>query len=338
MARQFLLTIKRSPVSIVKNFILLQLAGYAVFLLAGALANYGELYHRFILARFLSYDVAHLTFIAGSELLLTLFIFFDWFYTYVQITPEHILYARGMFLRKKTSIPLTQIEQVTHEYDILGKLLGYGTLIVHRGNSQGPLRLYYLATPQRYVDLILKFKKGNPGVSRSLPALPPLPQDLTEFLDREENENLEFKSTLRWDLRAAKVNRQLERMAMKTIAAFLNSGGGHLVLGVADGREVIGLTHDYKSLPRGDADGFENHFTSVFNNTIGAELRRFVKLNFARVGDKDICIVEVKPSTTPAYVRFDNSEEFYVRTGNSTTPLKVSEATAYIDVWRRRES
>ena len=128
------------------------------------------------------------------------------------------------------------------------------------------------------------------------------------------------------------VNKILEKSVMKTIASFLNSQGGHLVIGVNDEKVVIGLAFDYNSLVRKDADGFENHFTQVFHNMIGAEFRQFVKLHWSQVDSKECCIINVSPSHKPAYLKNDNNgEEFYIRTGNGTTALKLSEANAYID-------
>jgi hypothetical protein len=48
--------------------------------------------------------------------------------------------------------------------------------------------------------------------------------DLKSIIDKGEDYNVEFKSTLRWDLKAGKTNQQVERASLKTISAFLNSG------------------------------------------------------------------------------------------------------------------
>ena len=51
-------------------------------------------------------------------------------------------------------------------------------------------------------------------------------------------------TTLRWDLKEAGVNKKLEEVIIKTIAAFANSQGGTLLIGVADDGDVIGLEPD----------------------------------------------------------------------------------------------
>ena len=64
-----------------------------------------------------------------------------------------------------------------------------------------------------------------------------------ELLERGEDQHLEFKSTLRWDLRAGEKSKVMEGAVLKTIAAFLNSPyGGTLLIGVEDDPE-IGRAH-----------------------------------------------------------------------------------------------
>ena len=84
--------------------------------------------------------------------------------------------------------------------------------------------------------------------------------DIEELLAQNEHDRLEFKSSLRFDYKNGQANRDVEKATMKTVAAFLNSKGGHLVLGVNDSRMPLGLENDYQTLQRKDMDGFENHF------------------------------------------------------------------------------
>lgn len=161
--------------------------------------------------------------------------------------------------------------------------------------------------------------------------------DVSEMIRTGEHEKLEFKTSLRWDVQRGQINKELEKTVMKTVTAFLNSEGGHLVIGVSDKGEPTGLERDFASLARPDTDGFENHFNNLFNSMIGPEFRRMVKLTFNKLGDKTICLASVEPSNKPAYLKTGNSEDFYIRTGNVTTPLKMSEVAAYISSeWRRK--
>lgn len=145
-----------------------------------------------------------------------------------------------------------------------------------------------------------------------------------------EHERLERKSTLRWDLKTNTVNKSLEKAAMKTVAAFMNSNGGYLLLGVGDCGEAIGLEYDYTSLPRQDADGLQNHFSNVLSAMLGPSLRRYVQLHPFTHAGKNCMLVSVAPADRPAYLTDQDREEFFIRTGNGTTALKMSEANTYI--------
>ena len=156
------------------------------------------------------------------------------------------------------------------------------------------------------------------------------PISFKELLDKGEHQNVEFKSSLRWDFKENKVNRIIEKSVMKTVAAFLNSEGGNLVIGVDDNKKVVGLAQDILTLRKQDVDGFENHFNNIFHSMIGADLRQYVNLTYVREDESYCCIVSVAPSSNPAYLKTDDNEEFYIRTGNGTTSLKLSEANRYI--------
>ena len=95
------------------------------------------------------------------------------------------------------------------------------------------------------------------------------PINLQDILSGTEDHNLEFKSSLRWDYKQSKVNPALEKSVMKTVAAFLNSKGGYLVIGVDDQKNITGLQKDITTLRKPDLDGFENHFNNIFKEMIG---------------------------------------------------------------------
>ena len=58
------------------------------------------------------------------------------------------------------------------------------------------------------------------------------PVTLEELIAEGESDELEFKSTLRWDIHEGVINKKLEEVAIKTVAAFANSQGGTLLIGI----------------------------------------------------------------------------------------------------------
>lgn len=155
-------------------------------------------------------------------------------------------------------------------------------------------------------------------------------EDISKLIKQGENQNLEFKSSLRWDVRQGKANKDLEKVILKTIAGYMNSDGGQLIIGVEDDGSIFGLEQDYSALNKADRDKFENHLVQLVKSSMGAENVRFFSIIFDNIEGKDVCLITVLKANKPVYVKTQNSEDFYVRTGNNTTALSVSEAQAYI--------
>jgi hypothetical protein len=70
---------------------------------------------------------------------------------------------------------------------------------------------------------------------------------ISELIRLGESAVLEFKSTLQWDVRQAQANHNLRISVLRTVAAFMNSQGGTLVIGVDDDGTVLGLDRDLGS-------------------------------------------------------------------------------------------
>lgn len=162
------------------------------------------------------------------------------------------------------------------------------------------------------------------------------PVSLEEMIAEGESDELEFKSTLRWDLREATINKKLEEVIMKTVAAFANSCGGTLLIGVGDDGEVLGLEKDYRSLGEVDRDKFELHLRNLLNEQFGKGfVTSKIVIRFHEVGDKDVCQIETMAAKEPVIVRVRDrngqpSERFYARSGNSSQEIPLSEMNAYI--------
>ena len=67
--------------------------------------------------------------------------------------------------------------------------------------------------------------------------------NIKNIIKEGESTNIEFKSTLRYDSNTEKINKSLEEVIMKSIAAFANTEGGRLFIGITNDGEIIGLEH-----------------------------------------------------------------------------------------------
>ncbi len=70
---------------------------------------------------------------------------------------------------------------------------------------------------------------------------------------------VEFKSTLRWNVNAGMVDKKMEEIILKSLAALSNGYGGTLFIGVRDDGEILGLEADYVTFKEPNKDRFELH-------------------------------------------------------------------------------
>ena len=149
---------------------------------------------------------------------------------------------------------------------------------------------------------------------------------LLDLIRAGEGHALEFKSTLRWNLHANRVDKRIENASLKTVAGYLNTDGGVLLVGVTDRGEPIGL----------EKDGFESedklllHWVNLLTSSLGAQFMRSIRSALHTVGERRVLLVECLPAKAPVFVERDNDESFYVRMSNSTQALKPSEVLTYI--------
>ncbi len=154
--------------------------------------------------------------------------------------------------------------------------------------------------------------------------------DVEQLMSEGEGQKIEFKSTARFNQLKGGVDRDLELAIAKTVAGFMNSKGGTLLIGVNDSGIAVGLSNDIGSLKKRNNDGFGLFLTELIGSTIGKERLTDVSISFAVVDGLEICAVGVVPSPNPAYLTEGSDQRFYVRTNNATNPLTTQEAVSYI--------
>ncbi|MDH3650632.1 MAG: ATP-binding protein [Saprospiraceae bacterium] len=161
--------------------------------------------------------------------------------------------------------------------------------------------------------------------------------DIREMISQGESHEVEFKTTMRYDLREQKINKKLEEVILKTIAAFSNSQGGTLIMGVTDDMDIIGLENDYNTLKDSTKDGFELHLRNLVNSVYGIEFAsNNLIVNFPVIDDNEICVVDIKPGLKPLYSKVSDKngqkiDKFYIRSGNSSPEMPITEVASYIN-------
>ena len=131
------------------------------------------------------------------------------------------------------------------------------------------------------------------GITDTKPPVAPI--TLEELIAKGKSEELEFKSSMRWDFKGGAVNEMLEEEIVKTIAAFSNREGGTLLIGVNDDGEVLGLEGDYHTLGGVNRDEFELLLRNVLNKNFGIDfVTANIRISFPEVGEFEICQLDIQ--------------------------------------------
>lgn len=163
----------------------------------------------------------------------------------------------------------------------------------------------------------------------SLKKSEPLNTEIQELILNGETDRVEFKSTFRFDLRKGEVNKKLEYVIAKTVAAFMNTDGGILIIGVADNQEILGLDVDIQSMSKQNVDGFELRLIEMIKKFIGAEFSAHIKISFPEIEETQICVIKVSKSSRPVFTEFEGKEDFFIRVGCSSQPLGREKQSQY---------
>ncbi len=193
-------------------------------------------------------------------------------------------------------------------------------------------------------------------------------------INRDEGEKLEFKSTLITPVPDEQKKKILENLnnklssiedeqaqkgilnkidaikgdnaqkriiysAFKTIAAFANTNGGDLLLGVSDDKNIYGLEKDYDSFHKisdKNRDGFGKFLDSKLKSYFGDGFSsQYLEKEFLEFPEGDILIIRVKPSVEEVFLLRDENDKpstgiLYVRNLSSTDKLEGVELAKFI--------
>ena len=129
-------------------------------------------------------------------------------------------------------------------------------------------------------------------------------------------------------MHSGKPDDRVELACLKTIAAFLNTHGGSLVVGLDDEAKPVGLKHDKFD----SEDKMSLHLVSLVNARMGPLAMTCTDIRFEDCEDKRIMVVKCRKASKPIFYKEKGSETeaFYVRTGPSTTQLSASQTQDYI--------
>ncbi|MEK7646439.1 MAG: RNA-binding domain-containing protein [Patescibacteria group bacterium] len=314
--------VKEGPLVFLRDVLVMEIIAIIFFFTLSFLGNYEMIFKGWGLNQFIRYDL----FLAGGFSLFQLgyiiLLFLNWYFSRYEITEKEIIRRSGIIFSRRKSVNMQDVASVEIYQSPLGRMIHHATIILEHQAGR-VTKIKNISNFEEYVHIIKQMARASSGR---------MPTGTIEDLIQEgENATVEFKETFRYDVRKNEVSKDVEHAVAKAIVGFMNADGGTLLIGVDDGGEVKGLESDYKALPKKNRDGLENHFNMLVKTMIGLPFAKYVSVKFEKVTGKDVCMVMVRESHKPAYVRNgDKKEEFFVRVGNSTQPFSMSEAEEYI--------
>ena len=135
-------------------------------------------------------------------------------------------------------------------------------------------------------------------------------------IERGETANCEFKASLLFDRQRAKHDRGAKRVdlrsddvllaALKAIAAFTNSGGGVLLVGVEDDGTIVGIEDDLPYCHE-TVDGWELHLRNCIDGHFknGTIINDYVRVGFSRLEERTVGRLEVVARGQISYLKME---------------------------------
>jgi serine/threonine protein kinase len=164
--------------------------------------------------------------------------------------------------------------------------------------------------------------------------------EICGLLSSDETTTLEFKPSLCTPRRTPaqdeksplhKPPRNLEHEVVKTIAAFLNTGGGTLIIGVTDDHTTIGIEVDYPMVHKHSSDGWRLTFDNLVSSQLGTAVMSYIDLRLEPWQNRTIAIVRCSKREEPTWI---GGDQLFVRRTASSVMLSTREALAW---WRERQ-
>ena len=174
-------------------------------------------------------------------------------------------------------------------------------------------------------------ERGNPGFTTS-PEIEQLEVGHDEVVSRAissgESLFVEFKETFSLNVRTGEKDKAIEGSSLKTIAGFLNSKGGTLLIGVNDAGEPVCITPEVTKFHKGSTDTFILHFKNLIKSKIGEGFYHYIEYHIVSFQGVSVLLCNCSPAHQPCFMKDTN--EFYVRVNPATDKLEGAHMMDYI--------
>lgn len=171
--------------------------------------------------------------------------------------------------------------------------------------------------------------------------------DLSDLIEKGEGNHLEFKESAFSDKNKMRhapdlnpkdyISEDVQLSALKTLAAFSNTRGGKLLIGVADDGSIEGIESDFYALGVGTCDEWQLRFASMVEKYFhkGRKFQSFLHFEFISHDEKTVVVIDVKPTPSIDLVKKKPSWMLFVRQGNRTVHLDWTDLEDFYTVEKK---
>jgi hypothetical protein len=162
-------------------------------------------------------------------------------------------------------------------------------------------------------------------------------KNLKDYLSENESHFLDFKSSMLWDKGKDECskNRYLELHIIRTIAAFTNSDGGVIIVGVDPDKRIIGIEQDYQCIDRKHRnwDGWIQLLQTKIEGYIENIYFGNIRVTPLVEGLITVAKIKIERGLEPVHVQYNDNGlrkyEFYIRGLNGNIFLNPEKAVDY---------
>lgn len=98
----------------------------------------------------------------------------EWWVERIVVTDKRFMLTSGIIITNVAMMPITKVTDLTYRRPFIGRILGYGTLVVESaGQIQALNQITYLPRPEEVNDAISELVFGEKGQPRSLGLVQP---------------------------------------------------------------------------------------------------------------------------------------------------------------------
>ncbi|MDQ3154466.1 MAG: PH domain-containing protein [Actinomycetota bacterium] len=98
----------------------------------------------------------------------------DWWVERIVVTDKRFMLTSGIIITNVAMMPITKVTDLTYKRPLVGRIFGYGTLVVESaGQIQALNQITFLPRPEEVNDAISELVFGEKGQARSLGLVQP---------------------------------------------------------------------------------------------------------------------------------------------------------------------